>query len=64
LKYLALYHRRYRYQHRAEDHKAPLFEVRALLEPVEVEISRLTRDQKQVDVRPPRDYHVLVEMTR
>jgi hypothetical protein len=44
-----------------EDHKAPLFEVRSLLEPVEVQISRLTRDQKQVETHPSRDCHVLVE---
>lgn len=44
-----------------EDHRAPLFEVRSLLEPVEVQISRLARGQKQVDVRPPHDCHVRVE---
>lgn len=44
-----------------EDHKAPLFEVRSLLEPEELQISRLTRDQKQVDARPQHDCHVLVE---
>lgn len=44
-----------------EDHKAPLFEVRSLLEPVEVQISRLTRDQKQVDARPQHDCYVRVE---
>jgi len=43
------------------DHKAPLFEVRTLLEPVEVQLSHLARDQKQVGVRPPRDCHVRVE---
>lgn len=43
------------------DHKAPLFEVRTLLEPVELQISHLARDQKQVDVRPPCDCHVRVE---
>jgi len=44
-----------------EDHKAPLFAVRSLLEPVTVQLSRLTRDQTQVDARPPHDCHVLVE---
>lgn len=44
-----------------EDHKAPLFAVRSLLEPVEVQIRRLTRDQRQVEARPPRDCHMLVE---
>jgi hypothetical protein len=45
----------------ANDHKAPLFEVRSLLEPMTVQIDHLTRDQKQVDARPARDCHVLVE---
>lgn len=44
-----------------EDHKKPIFEVRSLLEPEVVQIDRLTRDQKQVDARPARDCHVLVE---
>ena len=44
-----------------EDHKAHIFEVRSLLLPVELQIDRLTRDQKQVDIRPERDCHVLVE---
>ena len=44
-----------------EDHKAHLFEVRSLLEPEELQIDRLTRDQRQVDARPERDCHVLVE---
>ncbi len=46
---------------RVEDHKAPLFEVRSQLKPEEIRIDRLTRDQKQVDARPERDCHVLVE---
>ena len=37
-----------------EDNKATLFEVRSLLEPEELKIDRLTRDQKQVDARLPR----------
>jgi hypothetical protein len=44
-----------------EDHKASLFEVRSLLAPVDLQIDRLTRDQKQVDARPEQDCHVLVE---
>ena len=44
-----------------EDHKQPLFEVRSLLEPEDLQIDRLTRDQRQVDARPAHDCHVLVE---
>jgi hypothetical protein len=44
-----------------EDHRAPLFEVRSLLEPETLQIDRLTRDQQQVAARPERDCHVLVE---
>lgn len=44
-----------------EDHKKTLFEVRSLLDPIELQIDKLTRDQKQVDARPERDCHVLVE---
>lgn len=44
-----------------EDHKQPLFAVRSLLEPEELHIDRLTRDQRQVDARPTHDCHVLVE---
>ena len=44
-----------------EDNKATLFEVRSLLEPEELKIDRLTRDQRQVDARPERDCFVLVE---
>lgn len=44
-----------------EDHKASLFEVRSLLEPEELAFDRLTRDQRQVDVRPKRDCFVMVE---
>ncbi|RME56636.1 MAG: hypothetical protein D6790_14440, partial [Caldilineae bacterium] len=47
-----------------ENHKLPLFAVRSLLEPVQVEIQQLHRDQKQVDVRPPQICHVLVESDR
>jgi len=44
-----------------EDHRRPLFEVRSLLEPVQVQIDRLARDQKRLAVRPNSDCHVLVE---
>jgi hypothetical protein len=45
----------------AEDHKAHLFEVRSLLEPEALVIDRLTRDQRQLALRPERDCFVLVE---
>ena len=35
-----------------DDHRAPLFVVRSLLEPVELQIDQLTRDQKHVATRP------------
>ena len=44
-----------------ENHKLPLFDVRSLLQPVELQIDRLFRDQKQVNARPERDCYVLVE---
>ena len=44
-----------------EDHKKPIFEVRSLMEPEDVVIDRLTRDQQAVDARPAHDCHVLVE---
>ncbi|MFW5857817.1 MAG: hypothetical protein ACOCX4_08065 [Planctomycetota bacterium] len=44
-----------------EDHKATLFTVESLLEPEEIRIDRLERDQRQVEARPARDCHVLVE---
>jgi len=44
-----------------EDHKASLFEVRSVLQPIELQIDTLTRDQKKVDARPEQDCHVLVE---
>jgi hypothetical protein len=47
-----------------ENHRASLFVVRSLLEPVTLSITRLTRDQRQLDVRPPRDCWVRVENTR
>lgn len=44
-----------------ENHKRSLFEVRSLLEPIPLKIDRLTRDQKQIDIRPARDCFVKVE---
>ncbi len=44
-----------------ENHRASLFVVRSLLEPVALSIARLTRDQRHLDVRPPRDCWVRVE---
>lgn len=43
-----------------EDHRKSLFEVRSLLKPEALQIDRLTRDQKQLDVRPEHDCHVVV----
>ncbi len=43
-----------------ENHRKSLFEVRSRLEPEELQIDRLTRDQKQLDVRPEHDCHVVV----
>lgn len=43
-----------------ENHRAALFEVRSLLEPEALQIDRLARDQKQLDVRPEHDCHVAV----
>jgi len=47
-------------EHEVENHKESLFEVRSLLEPETLKIDRLTRDQKQLDVRPEHDCHVTV----
>jgi hypothetical protein len=44
-----------------EDHRTSIFEVCSLLEPEELRIDRLARDQKQVDARPEHDCHVRVE---
>lgn len=43
-----------------EDHRRSLFEVRSLLGREEIKIERLTRDQKQLDVRPAQDCYVQV----
>ncbi len=47
-----------------ENHRASLFEVRSLLAPVDLKIDRLTRDQKQLDVRPELDCYVQVTNNR
>ncbi|MBM3853340.1 MAG: hypothetical protein FJ399_09305, partial [Verrucomicrobia bacterium] len=47
-----------------ENHRTSLFAVRSLLEPATLPIRRLARDQRQLDVRPPRDCWVLVESNR
>jgi hypothetical protein len=44
-----------------ENHKKPLFEVRSLLEPEEIQIDQLKRDQKTLNVHPQRDCFVMVE---
>jgi hypothetical protein len=44
-----------------DDHRAPLFEVPSQLQPLKLQIDHLTRDQKQLNVRPECDCHVLVE---
>ena len=44
-----------------EDHKRPLFEIVSLLQPEAIQLSKLTRDQQHVDVRPARDCLILVE---
>ena len=46
---------------RADNHSTPIFEVQSSLPPLEIQIDRLDRDQKQVEARPERDCHVLVE---
>jgi hypothetical protein len=44
-----------------ENHRVSLFAVRSLLAPITVSIAKLTRDQRQLDVRPPADCWVRVE---
>jgi hypothetical protein len=44
-----------------ENHRLSLFSVQSLLEPVTLTIPRLTRDQRQTDMRPPHDCWVRVE---
>ncbi len=47
-----------------ENHRIPLFAVRSVLEPVPLTITSLTRDQRRLDVTPPRDCWVRVENDR
>ncbi len=44
-----------------ENHRASLFAIRSLLEPVKLSLGRLQRDQRQTEVKPPRDCWVRVE---
>ena len=44
-----------------ENHRVSLFAVRSLLAPVTLAITRVTRDQRQLEVRPPADCWVKVE---
>ena len=44
-----------------DDHRRSLFEVRSLLEPVALQIDRLSRDQASLDLRPDHDCYVQVE---
>jgi len=45
---------------KVENHKKSLFQVRSLLKPEQLKIDRLSRDQKQLDVRPRHDCYVTV----
>ena len=45
---------------KVENHRQSLFDVRSLLKPEKLQIDRLTRDQKQLDVRPEHDCYVTV----
>lgn len=47
-----------------ENHQKPLFKVISRMEPEKLEIPRLSRDQRQLDVYPERDCHVVVESDR
>lgn len=44
-----------------EDHRQSIFEVRSRLEPIDLNIERLSRGQPRLDVRPPVDCLVHVE---
>lgn len=44
-----------------KNHRASLFEVISLLEPIELTFDRLSRDQRHVDVKPAHDCFVRVE---
>ena len=47
-----------------ENHRESIFAVRSLLEPVTLSIQRLSRDQRRLDLQPPRDCWVRVENDR
>lgn len=47
-----------------ENHRASLFAVRSLLAPVELSLTGLSRDQRRLEVAPPRDCWVRVENNR
>ena len=47
-----------------EDHKISLFEVRSLLPPGSLKITRLQRDQKRLELHPGQDYYVVVANSR
>lgn len=44
-----------------EDFRASVFAVRSLLAPVQLALTRLTRDQRSLDVKPPQDCYVQVQ---
>ena len=44
-----------------ENHRKTLFEVRSLLKPVPLKIDKLSRDQRQLDAKPPTDCLVTVQ---
>lgn len=46
---------------KVEDNKASVFQVRSQLQPVELKLDRLARDQKQVDAQPGQTCFVRVE---
>jgi hypothetical protein len=44
-----------------EDFRASVFAVRSLLAPVQLALTRLTRDQRRLDIKPPQDCYVQVQ---
>ncbi len=44
-----------------EDHQLPLFELRSILSPIELQCDRITRGQKRLEARPDHDCFVFVE---
>ncbi len=47
-----------------EDHQCSLFQVRSLLQPEELKIKRLKRDQKRMELQSNRDYYIQVTNSR